>query len=291
VHARTKLVDVYDVRPVNAEEEGLQIGPYCYTSFPPLNQDLERVAVVNEISLTDVPDISQLVTVDVESISGSARRDSRDSATGSDSGRRQSIEHVRVDDIGTVSCEVGRERDYGSDSSDHDNHNDLQQEKDRSTDDQQEAAGSICVSIESIVAPFDHSDSSVSGQIRIDSGHLNVVADSEEAESPCDPVDEEVAEDTHCRPRMNPSEDLGTETDTRPGDVVLEDDNESSGVISGEHSHSPAEIGDDSFGSHRFGASSINVCSGCTIVFCVRMLSSRCNQVHTSQQITKQLRS
>lgn len=260
MHARTKLVDVYDVRPANAEEEGLQIGPYCYPSFPPLNQDLERVAVDNELSLSDVPDISQLVTVDVESISGSARRDSRDSANGSNSGRRESSEHARADDIATISSEVGRDRDDGSesDSSGHDNHNDLQQENDRSTDHELEAASSNFVSIESIVAaPFDHSDSSVSGQVRNDSGHLNVVVESEEAESPCDPADEEVAEDTHSWPRMKPSEDVGTETDTRPGDVFVEDDNESSGDISGEHSHSPAEIEDDSVGSHRFGASSI----------------------------------
>jgi hypothetical protein len=86
VHARTKLSDVYDVRPVNAEEESLPIGPYSYSSFPPLSQDQERVAVINEMSPSDVPDMSHLVTVDVESISSTARRDSSDIVGGSELG-------------------------------------------------------------------------------------------------------------------------------------------------------------------------------------------------------------
>jgi hypothetical protein len=248
VHARTKLVDVYDVRPVNAEEEGLPIGPYCYPSFPPLNQDMQRIAVVSEFSASDVPDISQLVTVDVESISGSARRDSRDSAAGSDSEHQQSNEPLRVDNAVTIS--VRDDSPHVSDSSDNQNHEQLDGSTSRSTDDQ-EAYGSNFVSIESIVAPASHVGS-LSQHAGTDSGHEDVILNAQEAESTDDSADDDshdLAEVIdHDRPQ-----DIAMET--RPEAVMSDTEkNESSSDAAGEHSHDPAEYEDDSSGSHRFCA-------------------------------------
>jgi len=177
VHARTKLVDVYDVRPVNAEEEGLPVGPYVYSSFPPLNEDQQRVAVVTSLSPSDVPDMSQLVTVDVEAISGSARRDSQDtsSVASADQGNQQPNEDLQHDEpISSNACKNSEDR------SDHSDHEDLQQD-----DDHAEAAGTNFVSIETLASTL--SDG-------IDSQQGEVVLDTDEDESP---VDAAAAQDAH----------------------------------------------------------------------------------------------
>jgi hypothetical protein len=261
---------------VNAEEEGLPIGPYCYPSFPPLNQDMQRVAVVNEFSASDVPDISQLVTVDVESISGSARRDSRDSATGSDSERnQQSNKPLPVDDAVTTS---GKDSHYVSDPSDNQNHEQLEDDGSTSgSNDDLEANGSNFVSIESIVAPASHVDSlfqhagthSGDGDVVLDAqeaesndnsadGDGDVVLDAQGAESNDDSADED-------------SHDLAEEIDhDRSQDIAIEtqpedtEEHESSSDVEGEH---PAEYEDDSIGSHRLCLSAFtNPCSLCFFV-------------------------
>ena len=177
VHARTKLSDVYDVRPVNAEEESLPIGPYSYSSFPPLSQDQERVAVINEMSPSDVPDMSHLVTVDVESISSTARRDSSDIVGGSEPESRQSNELLLADDI------EGRGNEEGSDLSDRQDHEDLERDDDSVTVDCSAGAVSDFVSIESIVAPVGHDDSHPSDSIGNDSRHGEVNRNADDAES------------------------------------------------------------------------------------------------------------
>ena len=231
VHARTKLVDVYEVLPVNAEEEGLPIGPYCYTSFPPLNQDMQRVAVVNELSASDVPDISQLVTVDVESISGSARRDSRDNESNSE--QQQSISVVRVDGAFATSGSVSSDNDDDSEPS-HPNGAHVG------------PSGSTFVSIESIITPVidTETDITLPAHFGLDSEHEEVVPDAEtsEEEEPHDPADD-----------SSLSDDIGVET--RPGAVVTILDTEDD-VSSEDAADAPvqytAEQQDDSDGSHRF---------------------------------------
>jgi hypothetical protein len=177
VHARTKLSDVYDVRPVNAEEESLPIGPYSYSSFPPLNQDQERVAVVNEMSPSDVPDMSHLVTVDVESIASTSRRDSRDTVGGSEPEPRQSNELLQADDI------EGRGNEEGSDLSDRQDHEDLERDDDSVTVDCSAGAVSEFVSLESILAPIEHDDSNPSDSIGNYSRHGEVNRNADDPES------------------------------------------------------------------------------------------------------------
>ncbi len=156
VHARTKLADVYDVRPVNAEEEGLPAGPYFYTTFPPLNQGLQRVAVASEMPVLDAPDMSQLVTVDVESISGSARRGSRDSATESDSENRIPVEFescvTRQVDVSAICSSVSRDSEDGSDLSEQQIQVENKQGDGRSAYVHCGQAESEFVSIESVIA-------------------------------------------------------------------------------------------------------------------------------------------
>jgi hypothetical protein len=183
VHARTKLVDVYDVRPVSAEEEGLPVGPYVYSSFPPLNEDQLRVAVVTSLSPSDVPDMSQLVTVDVDAISGSARRDSQDStsAASADRGDQPANEDPQLDEA--VSTNARRDSEGGSDTSSEHALQDPPQDGDHVVDDHPEAASAKFVSIESFAAPHRHLASSLSDEIGIESrqGELNVDSGPEES--------------------------------------------------------------------------------------------------------------
>jgi hypothetical protein len=258
---------------------------------------MQRVAVVNEFSASDVPDISQLVTVDVESISGSARRDSRDSATGSDSERnQQSNKPLPVDDAVTIS---GRDSHYVSDPSDNQNHEQLEDD-DGSTsgsNDDLEANGSNFVSIESIVAPASHVDS-LFQHAGTDSGDGDVVLDAQEAESNDNSADgdgdvvldaqEADSNDNSAdgdgdvvldaqRAESNDdsadedSHDLAEEIDhDRSQDIAIEtqpedtEENESSSDVEGEH---PAEYEDDSIGSHRLCLSAFtNPCYLCFFV-------------------------
>jgi hypothetical protein len=71
--------------------------------------------------------VSQLVTVDIESISGSARRGSRDTVGGSEPELRQSNELLQADDI------EGRGNEEGSDLSDRQDHEDLERDDDSVT--------------------------------------------------------------------------------------------------------------------------------------------------------------
>ena len=242
VHARTKLVDVYEVLPVNAEEEGLPIGPYCYTSFPPLNQDMQRVAVVNELSASDVPDISQLVTVDVESISGSARRDSRDSE--SDSEQQQSIGVVRVDGAFAISGSVSSDNDDGSEPS-------------HPSGAHVDPSGSTFVSIESIITPIidTETDMTCPAHFGEDSEDEEVVPDAETAEEVVPDAETAEEEEPHdpADADSSLSDDIGVET--RPGAVVTISDTVDD-VSSEDAADAPvqdtAERQDDSDGSHRF---------------------------------------
>jgi hypothetical protein len=185
VHARTKLVDVYDVRPVNAEEERLPFGPYNYPTFPPLNQDSQRVAVDNELSPSDVPDISQLVTVDIESISGSARRGSRDcdSDSGSENIRKIELESGSPQEIVILDTSRDDSEDCPA-ASDHQGTDDVNQDDQRSCEDDTGAAGPDFVSIEGIVAQLKLSEDSAIGDA-IDTNCPQASRDAEEAKSSC----------------------------------------------------------------------------------------------------------
>jgi len=258
VHARTKLVDVYDVRPVNAEEEGLPFGPYNYPSFPPLNQDMQRVAVDNQFSPSDVPDVSQLVTVDIESISGSARRGSRDSATDSDSENRQSIELEsglpQQTEVLDVSRNVSGGSEDGSDPSDHQNRDCINQDGDIAG-----AAGSDFVSIESIVAPLKLSeDFAIRDDIKSEYPQPEVVLDAEEANLDCGSSQDNSHHTAVSNERCQSSFLLGEAgIQSRPGEVISdacedevsgdassEREDEVSGDASSERDHELAEDDD-----------------------------------------------
>ncbi len=240
VHARTKLADVYDVRPVNADEEGLPAGPYFYPSFPPLNRDQQRVAVENEMSVSDVPDMSQLVTVDVDSISSSARRGSRDSAANSDSENIQPNEQ----ESGLIRQIPGHISGDSEDSSDPpvlENREDFEELNDHHAQLHLVDVGSEFVSIESIVAPLSHAAESV---VLDDIGMNNHTQGeetlrAEEANTGCSLVQDDSRDRLDANELRSPSREAGKESQS---EIVIDATELESSDALGECAHEAAKV-------------------------------------------------